>query len=131
MNARTTILLAPYPIRLPADAARFNPVAVEVAIRTCLSPRPVAMRIAGAGANIVERRMRGMIPPMHLSQTTRPRRGSLCRTIGTIRPPRKPGVDCVWNRLRVSLQGDKVRSARGEWTCPLPGGPNRAGIAPQ
>ena len=72
-----------------------------------------------------------MIPPVHLSQTMRPRRGSLCRTIGTIRPPREPGVDCVWNRLRVSLQGVKVRSARGEWTCPLPGGPNRAGIAPQ
>ena len=49
MNATTTILLAPYPIHVPEDAARFNPVAVEVAIRTCLFPRPFGMRITGAG----------------------------------------------------------------------------------
>lgn len=50
MNATTTILLAPYPIHISEDAARFNPVAVEVAIRTCMFPCPVGMRIAGAGA---------------------------------------------------------------------------------
>ena len=89
MNATTTILLAPYPIHIPADAARFDPVAAEVAIRTCPFPRPVAMRITGAGANIVESRMRVMIPPMHFSRTTRPRRGSLWRWSGTVRMARE------------------------------------------
>ena len=88
MNATTTILPAPHPIHIPEDAARFNPVAVEVAIRTCLFPCPVGIRFAAAGANILESRMRVMIPPMHFFRTTRPQRGSLCRWSGTVRMAR-------------------------------------------